>query len=202
MKKIVLIAAAVLGFAFANAQKKDGFRVGIDLGYVKPTAGGGGGSFTIEPKYNIADNMNVGLKLGGAFMVKDINVTNGTTSKAKIGAVAFYTGTFNYYFHEAGSDMSPFVGGGVSYNELANIEFDVNNSGTTAPIEPTLDVNSKIGAVIMGGFEYQHFRLAIEYNFIPESKLQNITGVTTGTISNSYFGLNLGFYIGGGKWAN
>lgn len=201
MKKLLLTAIAVLSFGFANSQKKDGFRVGIDLGYVKPTAGGGGLSFAVEPKYNIADNMNVGLKIGFAGMVKEINVTNGVSSSAKIGAVAFYTGTFNYYFHEAGNDFSPFVGGGVSYNGLANVELDVNNSGTTAPA-PVLDASNKIGAVLMGGFEYQHFRLSLEYNFIPESKLQNISGTNVGTIANSYFGLNFGFYIGGGKWAN
>jgi outer membrane protein W len=200
MKKLLLSALAVFAFGFSYAQKMDGFRVGIDLGYVKPTAGGGGVSFTIEPKYNIADNMNIGLKIGGAGMVKDVIYSNGQTTKAQIGAVAFYTGTFDYYFHESGKDFAPFVGGGISYNSLANVEIKTDN-GSSPPIT-NLDVNTKIGGMLRAGFEYQHFRLGLEYNIIPSSKLQNVSGAEIGTISNSYFGLNLGFYIGGGKWAN
>ena len=198
MKKIILVAVTVFAFSSTFAQKKGGFRVGIDLGYAIPAAGGGGAIFTIEPKYNIADNMNIGLKIGGAGLVKDIQSTNGQTTSAKVGAVAFYTATFDYYFNKSGKDFVPFVGGGISYNGLANVE--VNNT-TGSYTQPTnIDANTKIGGLLMGGFEYQHFRLAVEYNLIPESKLQNISGTNVGTISNSYFGINLGFYIGGGKW--
>ncbi len=198
MKKIILVAVTVFAFSSTFAQKKGGFRVGIDLGYAIPAAGGGGVIFTIEPKYNIADNMNIGLKIGAAGLVKDIQSTNGQTTSAKVGAVAFYTATFDYYFNKSGKDFVPFVGGGISYNGLANVE--VNNT-TGSYTQPTnIDANTKIGGLLMGGFEYQHFRLAVEYNLIPESKLQNISGTNVGTISNSYFGINLGFYIGGGKW--
>jgi outer membrane protein W len=200
MKKLLLSVLAVLVFGFSYAQKMDGFRVGIDLGYVKPASGGGGISFTIEPKYNISDNMNVGLKIGGAGMVKEVVYSNGQTTKAQIGAVAFYTGTFDYYFHESGKDFAPFVGGGISYNALANVEIKTDN-GTTPPIT-NIEAKTKMGGLLRAGFEYQHFRLGLEYNIIPRSTLQNASGAAIGTISNSYFGLNLGFYIGGGKWAN
>jgi outer membrane protein W len=198
MKKIILLTVAFFAIGSSFAQRKGGFRVGIDLGYAIPTAGGGGGIFTIEPKYNIADNMNIGLKIGGAGMIKDIKSTNGQTTTAKIGAVAFYTATFDYYFNESGNDFVPFVGAGISYNGLANVEL-TNTSGNSN--QPTnIDTNTKLGGLLMGGFEYQHFRLAVEYNLIPESKLQSINGATIGSISNSYFGINLGFYFGGGKW--
>lgn len=197
MKNLIILLIAILGSKFANSQKKDGFRVGLDLGYAIPASGGGGLIFTIEPKYNIADNMNVGLKIGAAALVKEINSNNGIATKAKIGVVAFYTGTFDYYFHKSRSDFAPFVGGGISYNGLANVEVDNNNSGNPAPV---LDVNTKFGGLLMGGFEYQHFRMALEYNYIPESNLQNNFGIPVGKISNSYFGINFGFYIGGGKW--
>ena len=196
MKKIIFVAFTYLAINSSFAQKKGVFRVGIDLGYAIPTAGGGGAIFTIEPKYNIADNMNIGLKIGGAGMVKDIKSTIGQPTTAKIGAVAFYTATFDYYFNESGKDFVPFLGAGISYNGLANVEITTGNSN-----QPTsIDANTKLGVLLMGGFEYQHFRLAIEYNLIPESKLQNISGTTIGSISNSYFGINLGFYFGGGKW--
>jgi outer membrane protein W len=198
MKKIILVAFTLFAIGSIFAQKEGGFRVGIDLGYAIPTAGGGGAIFTIEPKYNIANNMNIGLKIGAAGMVKDIKTTNGQATTAKIGAVAFYTATFDYYFNESGKDFVPFVGAGISYNGLANVEITNSYGSTNQP--SNIDANTKLGGLIMGGFEYQHFRLAVEYNLIPESKLQSINGTNIGSISNSYFGINLGFYFGGGKW--
>lgn len=56
MRKITLVGIALLVFGFANAQHKGGFRVGLDLGFV-PANGGAGILFSLEPKYNIADNM-------------------------------------------------------------------------------------------------------------------------------------------------
>lgn len=199
MKNILFASIAILTFGFVSAQQKDGFRVGIDLGYAIPTVGGGGVIFTVEPKYNIANNINVGIKFGVAAMIKDIKYSNGQSTSAKVGAVSFYTGTFNYYFNKSGKDFVPFVGGGISYNSLANIEVNANNNNN---VIINLDTNSKIGGLLMGGFEYQHFRMALEYNIIPSSKLQDINGGNLGTISNSYFGINLGFYIGGGKWGS
>ncbi len=38
------------------------------------------------------------------------------------------------------------------------------------------------------GFEYGHFRTAIEYNAVGK----------TGAINNNYLGIKLGFFIGGG----
>jgi hypothetical protein len=42
--------------------------------------------------------------------------------------------------------------------------------------------------------------MGLEYNLVPESTLQDINGDNKGTIANSYAGIHLGFYIGGGKW--
>jgi len=68
MKRIIL--AVLITFVGFNvySQKKDGFRVGLDLGVV-PTNGGGGILFSLEPKYNIQDNMNIGLRMGVAAIV-------------------------------------------------------------------------------------------------------------------------------------
>jgi hypothetical protein len=42
--------------------------------------------FSLEPKYNLKDNMNVGLRIGEAGMGRDINTDGGGTTSAKISA--------------------------------------------------------------------------------------------------------------------
>jgi outer membrane protein X len=42
--------------------------------------------------------------------------------------------------------------------------------------------------------------MGLEYNIVPDSSLQNVSGADLGTVTNSYLGIHLGWYIGGGKW--
>ncbi|WP_300978100.1 hypothetical protein [Flavobacterium sp.] len=196
MKKIILTGLAVFAFTFANAQEKGKFRVGLDLGYTIPSNGGGGILISLEPKYNIADNMNVGLRIGSAAMVRDIE-TNSISSSAKISANGSYVGTYDYYFNGSGKSFVPYVGAGAGYYSIANVEFDTNNNNDAIG----LDANGKMGGLLRAGFEWGKFRMGLEYNLVPKSTLQNINGDKVGTISNSYLGIHLGFYVGGGKWS-
>jgi outer membrane protein W len=195
MKKIILTVAAVFAFGFANAQKEGSFRVGLDLGYTIPSNGGGGILLSIEPKYNLKDNMNVGLRIGSAAMVRDI-ATNGQSSSAKISANGSYVGTYDYYFNNSGKSFVPYVGAGAGYYTIANVEVD----GNTANGELALDASGKMGGLMRAGFEWGKFRMGLEYNLVPKSTLQNTAGKEVGTIANSYLGIHLGFYVGGGKW--
>ena len=80
------------------------------------------------------------------------------------------------------------MGAGVGYSTLANIGFD-----ELGPDE--VEVDGKFGGLIRAGFEWGKFRVATSYNLIGKSDLGD--GVE---VKNSYFGISLGFYIGGGKW--
>jgi hypothetical protein len=198
MKKIILAAAVVFcvsSTVYSQIERK--FRVGLDLGYTIPSNGGGGVLFSLEPKYNLTDNMNVGLRIGSAAMIRDIE-TDGESATAKISANGSYVGTYDYYFNKSGSTFVPYVGGGVGYYSTASVEFD----SATAVTDSALDASGKIGGLIRGGFEWSKFRMGVEYNLIPKSELQSISGAKIGTISNSYIGIHLGFYVGGGKWGN
>lgn len=195
MKKIILTAIAAFALTNIYAQEEGKFRVGLDLGYTIPSNGGGGVLFSIEPKYNIKDNMNVGLRIGAAAMIRDIE-TEGETTSAKVSANGSYVGTYDYYFNNSGGSFVPYIGGGVGYYSIANVEFDdVDSSSDTA-----LDASGKMGGLIRGGFEWGKFRMGLEYNFVPKSELQNISGEKISNISNTYLGVHLGFYLGGGKW--
>lgn len=195
MEKIILTAFAVFAFANGYSQKEGGFRVGLDFGYTIPSNGGGGVLFSIEPKYNIKDNMNVGLRIGAAAMVRDIN-NNGNTQSANISVNGSYVGTYDYYFSDSGKSFVPYIGGGAGYYTIANVEV---NSGTNNN-QVGLDASGKLGALVRGGFEWGKFRMGLEYNLVPKSTLQDLNGNNLGTISNSYLGIHLGFFVGGGKW--
>ena len=58
-----------------------------------------------------------------------------------------------------------------------------------------LELDGKFGGLIRAGFELGKLRLAASYNLIGKSDLGE--GVE---VKNSYLGISLGFYLGGGKW--
>lgn len=194
MRKITLLGIALLVFGFANAQHKGGFRVGLDLGFV-PANGGAGILFSLEPKYNIADNMNVGLRLGAAAIARDVQ-ESGLTTSAKIAANGSYVGTYDYYFHNSDGSFAPYVGAGFGYYSLVNVEVDDIENSDNIVVETT----GKTGGLVRAGFEWGKFRMGVEYNIIPDSDLQDLDGNIIGTASNSYLGIHLGFYVGGGRW--
>ena len=199
MKKIILLTLITLAVANGYSQEKGRFRVGLDLGYV-PASGGGGGLLSIEPKYNIKDNMNVGLRIGAAGIVRDLESNSGVTATAKVAASSSFVGTYDYYFHKSGSgsSLAPYIGGGIGYYSLANVEVDDSNN--SLPDEFTPAVSGVFGGLIRGGLEWAGFRVGLEYNFIPDSEIEDISGTTVGTAKNAYLGISVGFFVGGGKW--
>ncbi|MBP6182171.1 hypothetical protein [Flavobacterium sp.] len=195
MKKVILAVFITLVFTNVYSQKQGGFRVGLDLGYTVPSNGGGGLLLSIEPKYNIKENMNIGLRIGAAAMIRDIQ-DNGATTSAKVSANGSYVATYDYYFNKSGKSFVPYIGGGAGYYSIANVEF----SDAVDSDQMAIDAAGKMGALLRGGFEWGKFRMGLEYNLVPESNLQDMNGNNLGTVSNTYLGIHLGFYVGGGKW--
>lgn len=118
----------------------------MDLGVV-PTNGGGGALFSLEPKYNIKDNMNVSLRIGIAAIVRDVN-DSGATISAKVAANGSYVATYDYYFNGAGKSFVPYIGAGAGYYSIANVELnDTNNSN-----DVNVDATGKVGGLVRGGF--------------------------------------------------
>jgi hypothetical protein len=194
MRKIILLALLTLAVANGYSQEKGRFRVGLDFGYV-PTGGGGGGMFSIEPKYNLTNNMNVGLRMGVAGVARDVQASGGQVTSAKISGIGSLVGTYDYYIHIGSLSLVPYLGVGLGYYSIANVETE--GSSYTSPVAST----SEMGGLIRGGIEWGKLRVGVEYNILPDSKLQDVNGnVTDVTVTNSYIGLHIGFYLGGGKW--
>lgn len=151
--------------------------MGLDLGYVFAEEGGGM-LFSLEPKYNLTDNSNIGLRIGAAASVSESD----TEVDANINILA----TYDYYFNSENSSTSPFLGAGLGWYVLG----DINDSS-----DSTINLGEQFGGVIRGGIELGKLRLTLEYNLLPKSKLEH--GESR---KNSYFGASIGFYVGGGKW--
>ena len=197
MKKLLFALIAVFTLSAAHAQEQGKVRVGLDLGYAV-VSGGGGVLFNLEPKYNIADNMNVGLRFGLAAVVKNISTdVYGDLSSASISASNSYMGTFDYYFVLGGA-FNPFVGGGLGYVSLASVSIEGTTNYNSETDEFTPD--GKLGLMLRGGFEVSKFRLTLEYDMIGKSTLKDFEGNEFGSINNNYFGVTVGFYVGGGRW--
>lgn len=192
MKKIYFTAIALIAFANVYSQEKGKFRVGLDVGYAIPASGGGGVLFSIEPKYNIADNMNVGLRFGAAATGRNVSNASGE-SDGKVSTNMSYVGTYDYYFTNFGGAIVPYVGAGLGFYTYGDLEFKSNDA--------SLNVDGQFGGLLRAGFEYSKFRAGLEYNMVPKSDIKGISGQDLGTSTNSYFGLHIGFFLGGGKWS-
>ncbi len=183
---IIIMASMV---QWASAQEQNKFRVGLDLGYAIPD-GGGGLLTALEAKHNIADNMNIGLRFESAVMAKNVS-EGGISLEADLASSSTYSGTFDYYFNSGSSPFAPFLGAGVGYSTLANAEISIGDEFSSGELE----VDGKFGGLIRAGFELGKLRLTAAYNLIGKTDFGE--GVES---KNSYIGISLGFYVGGGKW--
>jgi outer membrane protein X len=186
MKKLLFCLSFLIVTFFANAQETTfkPFKFDIALGYGVP---GGSGSkagliFALEPKYALNHNLTFGLRWEGAVMVRATMYANGEAVKGDAKASGSYLLTGDYYFNT--NSFRPFagIGAGLYRNAAVNLESD--------NMEADMQTSSNFGFAPRVGFEYGHFRTAIEYNVAGKS----------GTINNNYLGIKLGFFIGGGRY--
>ncbi|MFT3846335.1 MAG: OmpW family outer membrane protein [Lacibacter sp.] len=188
---LLLLTAVTLSVSsYAQSTGYTPWQVNFTGGYAAASGSGtkGGLAILFEPQYHITDNFSAGLRFGTALTLKVALDNNGeevTGGDFSIAGVASYLATGDYYFQkQPGSAFRPFAGIGVGYGKAAGV------SATTTETDYTEDYQSKGGfsGMVRAGFDVSHFRLNLEYNLNPK----------TGRISNNYFGVNLGFYIGGG----
>jgi hypothetical protein len=184
MKKVLfcasLLCAAILGNAQSTVFKP--FKVDFATGYAIPGGSGskGGVLFAIEPKYALNDNITVGIRFEGAVMARATTV-NGQEFTGDVKASGSYLATGDYYFNT--NKFRPFAGVGVGIYNNASGSF---SSGTNTG---TIEGGTVFGGAPRAGFEFGHFRMAVEYNLMGKS----------GTINNNYLGIKLGFFAGGGR---
>jgi hypothetical protein len=200
MKKLITLATLALLFYVGNAQTSDNifkpFRVDINIGDAIPSGPGSsqGASFGIEPKYSINDQMQIGLRIEAALMVRGIIDAN--AASGNVTGIGSYTATGDYYFTT--NKFRPFAGIGLGICRTASIAFEVKDPNQ-GDLQMAIGSETKFESLIRAGFEYGHGRFALEYNIIPKSTFNGDQN-TTITVKNSYFGIKLGVAIGGGRY--
>lgn len=196
MKKLI-VSLLIVTFAFAlNAQEIGKIRVGLDAGLGLPNAGAGIVG-DLDIRYNILDNLNLGVKFGLAALAKDI-VSSGSNYTGTANAMTFSLLTGDYYFNKPASSFAPFLGGGLGSFSIGNMEITSSTQSTSIP--SNLLIEHKIGGLLRGGFETGHFRMALEYYIVPRSSIIDINNVVVNTTGNNFVNVSVGFYLGGGKW--
>jgi hypothetical protein len=195
MKKFTLSILLLAVVAIANAQYEfKPFKVDVSTGYAIPGGEGakGGVLFVVEPKYAVIPNLSVGLRMEIAVMARGTADQTASTAKIDVKAAGSYLATGDYYF--TSSTVRPFAGAGLGIYSLAAASVDNENTSAGA--------SSKFGEMIRAGVEISHFRVGLEYNIVPSTKLETINSSgdkTTITTKNGYMGIKLGFTIGGGR---
>jgi hypothetical protein len=202
MRKLLfslLIAAFVLN---VSAQVKGKIRVGFDAGLALPNAGAGFDA-GIDIRYNIMDNVNVGVKFNGGLLLKDIAVDDvANTASITTSVISSSLLTSDYYFNDGTSSFAPFLGGGLGLYKVINIGLTATGDTPPEPVSNTANFLPErvFGGLLRGGFEAGHFRMALEYYLIPRTTLYDVNNSNIGTTGNSFLNLTLGFYLGGGRW--
>ena len=164
------------------------FKVDLSIGYAHPLGGGtgsrGGVLFVVEPKYALADQFALGLRLEGAAMARGV-IVNNTEFEGDVQVNGSYLLTGDYYLSNKG--FRPFLGAGAGIFTVAGAYV----SAGTQVEEADILTDSKFGGMLRAGFEAGHFRLGVEYN---------IVGKTDFSLKNNYLGVKLGICIGGGRY--
>src|SRR5690242_20431543 len=130
MRKGLILSAAFLCLVSIKsfAQKKESdlkpFKVDVSLGYAIPGGSGakGGVLFVVEPKYAVAPNIAVGLRMEAAVMAR-AQVVDGEAMSADVKAAGSYLATADYYFTD-NYNFRPFGGIGAGIFTLASASVD------------------------------------------------------------------------------
>jgi outer membrane protein X len=131
-----------------------------------------------EPKYAIIDQLSIGIRLEAAYMVQNLEPYKEffKGNPINIGTELI---TADYYF--SNSKFRPLVGLGIGVSSV-NIPDEKNTEYYIS--------ESVLGGMIRSGFEFGKFRMGIEYN---------MNGSVSFSKKNNYWGIKIGFLLGGKK---
>lgn len=193
MKKITFSMLFLTAIVVANAQSFKPFKVDLSTGYAIPGGEGakGGVLFAIEPKYAVISNLSVGIRFETAIMARGYADNTGQTAQMDVKAAGSYLVTGEYYLTE--NTVRPFAGMAAGLFSLAGVSTGTNGASAGA--------GTKFGGMARAGVEISHFRIGLEYNLVPATKIVVVDGNSTYTneTKNGYIGIKIGAFIGGGR---
>jgi outer membrane protein W len=117
--------------------------------------------------------------------------TTQTTYDFNVAGIGSYSLNGQYYFMDG--SFRPYAGVGLGVFSLAAVSVSRDVNGNSNVGDATA-AQSKFGFYPRIGFDAGHFTLNIDYNVLPNS-----TGVGGSQFKNSYLGIRIGGFFGGGK---
>lgn len=200
---LTLLAAA----SAARAQAANYSPIRVDLtvfgAYAPGDANAWGGGAALEPKYNLTDNIAVGLRLeAAAFVTQKVSVGSGSASTSVqqgARAVSAIAAKGDYYLTT--SSVRPFLGLGLGYYRVGAGSQSV--SGTA--VVQTAGAYTGFGVAPQLGVNFGGFRLAAMYHVLTGGDLVVATQTVGATapvktkIGKNYFAFELGGTFGGSR---
>lgn len=154
---------------------------------------------SVEPKFNLTDNLAVGVRLGGGVLVpQSVSVGNENVSIA-VRVFQTYLAKADWYFTT--SSVRPFVGLGAGFYRVAGMSQSVSGGGSGSVVQQA-DVFDGFGVMPQVGINFGGFRLAASYHLLTGGDRTIVTQAVGGlpvshSMPTSYFSLELGGTFGG-----
>jgi outer membrane protein W len=193
-KIAAFIAIAALG-STARAEAQNYQPVRVDLTLVVAYGGSGdisawGGGIAVEPKYNLTDQLSLGLRLEYSGLVSQSYTLAGLDLSVSARGVLAILAKADYYFTTSSS--RPFLGLGAGYYSIGSS--DVGSTGMSA------EAFSGFGVFPQFGVNFGHFRLAVGYHAIfGEAQTVVVAGIAPPTLSKNYVAFEIGGTFGGAR---
>ncbi|MFT3692158.1 MAG: hypothetical protein QM831_03390 [Kofleriaceae bacterium] len=173
------------------------------IGIYAPGDGRGGFGASEELKFNVHDQVAVGLRAEASVQFGgNINTGNGDTS-ISIGAVAALMAKGEYFFVPRGS-VRPFAGLMLGIYDIAGESVDASNNGNTSIDQKA---GRYFGIAPQIGIDLGRVRFAVAYNAMIGASIEVEQQVTTGgepthtSYSQNYFSFEMSLRFGGREHA-
>jgi hypothetical protein len=204
MKKFLLIP--VLLFILITSSSGQGgdrmyrkFKGEFSLGYARFANDAeikNGFIIALEPKLLVLDQLAISARLESVLLGKNFETIAGNGDEDfKFKAYQSALFAAEYYFTKD-FKVRPFAGGGIGAYSVVSTGYGYYYDEVYGD-----DRQVKFGEMIRAGVELRHFRIGLEYNFIPNTTntyYDNSGNTIVLTNKNSYFGMKLGYCFSGG----
>jgi hypothetical protein len=206
-----LLAALALAATPALAQTRNYQPIRVDLtvygAHASADATSWGGGVALEPKYNVTDQLAVGLRFDAAgFVTQDVRVSSGTNeASVSQGARAVTTFLAKADYYLTTTYARPFVGLGMGLYRIGAGSQEVS-SGTNVTVVQSAQAFRGFGIAPQVGVNFGGFRLAATYHAVLGGDLVVATQAVGTTernevrLSKSFFSFELGGTIGGNRY--
>lgn len=215
MKKIItlsLILFLISNYSFAQSKNYQLFRMDITphVTNIPSKFGSWGGGLAIDPKFNITDNIAVGLRLAETFFAARNGIYAGNSSSTVNLGVTFMTsyGLVGEYFFTT-NKFRPYAGLSFRKYSYVSLSESASTSNSNAAASIVVRAADKWGLEPELGLSFPGIRFSVSYNYLfggndiyVSDSATNSGGaivVTTQKVDYSHISFKLGFTIAGRK---